>query len=39
MEHMVYTLIDHRNDVIKCSKTQVVEPRAAEEFGKKQCYC
>ena len=31
MEHMVYTLIDHRNDVIKCSKTQVVEPRAAGE--------
>ena len=32
MEHMVYTLIDHRNDVIKCSKTQVVEPRAAGEW-------
>ena len=28
---MVYTVIDHRNDVIKCSETQV-EPRAAGEW-------
>ena len=28
---VVYTVIDHRNDVIKCSKTQV-EPRASGEW-------